>query len=174
MRIVQLTAVELTLRVARAPVGASEVPAGSNWGPFIRRCLKAAGIDFAAPWCVAYAQLMGKTALQKWWPLPVTAGCQYLAEWAEKKGVLYDTPKVGDMFLMWELVKSKEHPEGVWRFAHTGFIDEGPLVEGKWPTLEGNTSGEGSREGWIVAARHRGFGPKDRFFRWAELIPEDV
>lgn len=166
---ITLEATELVLRVARGPIGACEVPAGSNRGPFVRRCLKAAGLDEGYPWCVGFAQLAGRTALGKLWPLPVTAGCAIVGEWATKRGILHDTPEPGDLFLLRALVKDKEHPAGLWRFAHTGFID-GPKEPEGWPTLEGNTSGEGSREGWIVAARHRNFGPADRFVRWATLL----
>lgn len=171
MKTITLEATELTLRLARVAVGASEVPTGSNKGPFVRRCLRAAGLPEGLPWCVGFVQLVGRTALGAAWPLPVTGGCAVVGDWAKRRGVLEDEPAPGDLFLLWLLVKDKEHPAGLWRFAHVGFID-GPKEPEGWPTIEGNTSGEGSREGWIVAARHRNFAPADKFVRWIDLFAE--
>src|SRR5690242_16523378 len=142
----QISVVDLVLRNAAGRVGASEVPANTNSGPYVERVLKRVGLKKGQPWCAAEIADVGAMALEKAWPLPLTGGCQELHDWAVKQGVLVDKPERGDVFLVW-------HPE-LGRFAHTGFIVD-VLADGSCSTHEGNTSGNGSREGWIVAERTR-------------------
>lgn len=159
--IISIDAIDLVLAVSAGGLGGCEVPANSNAGPFVERRLKRVGLPKGQPWCAADVAETGAIALGPRWPLPLTGGCVVLAEFAEKKQVLYDTPKRGDVFLIW-------HAE-LGRFAHTGFnVDQ--LDTTKWHTHEGNTSGGGSREGWLKAERERVFTPKDRFIRWTELL----
>ena len=79
-------------------------------------------------WCASFVSMVGQTALGSAWPLPLTAGCQVLADVATKKKILKATPAVGDVFLIW-------HPS-MGRFAHTGFVlAVNPIV-----TISGNTT----------------------------------
>jgi hypothetical protein len=57
------------------------------------------------------------------------------------------------------------------RFAHTGFC-VADLGDGTWLTHDGNTSGAGSREGWMKAEQKRRFKPEDRFIRWINLLSD--
>lgn len=154
---------DLVLRVAAATVGASEVPANTNAGPFVERCQKVTGNTKGQPWCASFVAMVGEAALGPLWPVVKTGGCQPLHDWALGRGVVHEQPTIGDVFLVW-------HAE-LGRFAHTGFV-LAVRPDGNCHTIEGNTSGAGSREGWMVAQRTRRFRPEDRFVRWTELVHE--
>lgn len=149
--------IDLVLRVASKSVGACESPPNSNAGPYVERVLKRVGLEKGQPWCAADLADTGVCALGKLWPLPLTGGCQVLYEFGVAHKIVFEAPQRGDVFVIW-------HPE-LKRFGHTGFVrgDHGE-------THEGNTSGAGSREGWLVAERTRVFKPEDRFIRWINLF----
>lgn len=160
-----ISPVDLVLTVSSAGVGGTEVPVASNRGPFVEPRLKLVGCKPGDPWCAADVAFTGHLALGAAWPLPLTGGCQALYEWAVKHGCIATTPSRGDVFLIW-------HPE-LGRFGHTGFVVNVP-ASGPCTTHEGNTSGGGSREGWLKAERQRVFKPEDRFIQWtAKLPPEE-
>lgn len=157
---ITLNAIDLVLRVAAKSTGASEHPPNTNSGPYVERVLASVGLVKGQPWCAADVYDTGRIALGPLWPAPKTGGCQFLYEWGVGKKIVHPTPERGDVFVVW-------HPE-LGRFAHTGFII---AVDGlTCTTHEGNTSGGGSREGWMAAERTRVFGPKDRFLRWITLL----
>ena len=146
---------ELVLWIARSQVNVTEVPPNTNKGLKVEDYLATVGLSPGQPWCAAFVAWVGVYALGGRWPVPKVGGCALLGEWAAKKGLLKTTPEAGDVFLLY-FPKLK-------RFAHTGFI----LSAGtECVTVEGNTSGAGSREGWGVFERKRTFGPDDRFIRW--------
>lgn len=158
--------IDLLLRVSAKSEGASEVPAGSNAGPYVERVLKRVKLSKGQPWCAAEIADSGVLALESLWPLPLTGGCQELHDFALKHGVLYSSPQRGDVFLIW-------HPE-LKRFAHTGIIAAIDAT-GLATTHDGNTTQKGqtgaaSREGWVKAVKQRRFQPEDRFIRWVELV----
>ena len=152
---------DLVLRVASATVGASETPADTNSGPFVEACQKVTGNKKGDPWCASWVARMGVRALGDLWPIEKTGGCQALHDFGLKHGAIDSAPIAGDIFLVW-------HQE-LGRFAHTGFVVE-VLNDGMCRTYEGNTSGAGSREGWMVAERTRRFKPSDRFLRWTPMV----
>ena len=156
--------VDLVLRVSTAGVGGAEVPANSNNGPFVVPRLKLCGCKAGDPWCMADVSYTGHTALGEAWPIPLTASCQFAYEWAVKQGCIATTPSRGDVFLVW-------HPE-LGRFGHAGFVVNVP-TSGPCTTHEGNTSGGGSREGWLKAERQRVFKPEDRFIQWTAKLPAE-
>lgn len=160
----KITPIELLLRVSAASVGATEVPPNTNAGPYVERVLATVGLKKGNPWCAAQVYDWGRIALGKKWPLPATGGCAVLGDFAKKKKILRTTPEVGDVFLIY-------HPE-LGRFAHTGLI-RSVEPNGAFGTREGNTSGAGSREGWLAADRVRTFKQADRFIRWVELVTDD-
>lgn len=151
-------AVDVLMRVALATEGASEVPANTNRGPFVERCQRITGNKAGDPWCASWLAMVGTAAVGESWPLPKTGGCQALADFAKAKGVLKDTPQDGDAFLVWH--------ESLHRFGHTGLVLDATTRD----TISGNTSGAGSREGWIVGRRIWTFTPADRFIRWTALL----
>lgn len=152
-----MTEIERVLFVAATQVNVTECPPNTNSGLKVEEYLETVGLTKGQPWCAAFVAWCGRVALKKDWPLPLTGGCQALSVAAQAKGWQVERPAVGDVFLLW-------FPK-LNRFAHTGFIE---AITGKQiTTLEGNTSGAGSREGWGVFRRTRSFGTADRFIRWA-------
>lgn len=162
---ISLSPIDLVLKVAAASVGASEHPPNTNRGPYVERVLKVVGLPPGQPWCAAQVADTGVTALGRLWPLPLTGSCQALNDFALSHKIRFLKPERGDVFLVW-------HPE-LGRFAHTGFIETvgSQFLNNQALTLEGNTSGGGSREGWMKAERTRTFKPEDRFVRWVMLLP---
>lgn len=160
---ITLTPVDLLLRVAGATVGASEVPPNTNAGPYVARVLAGTHTAVGNPWCAAWVTDVGDHALGDAWPIPRTASVQHMAEWAKTQGCRYLalSPHVGDVFVLWF--------PALKRFAHTGIVT-GVTGTGEVTTVEGNTSGAGSREGWVVAARTRRLGKQDRLIRWTEVV----
>jgi hypothetical protein len=160
--VVIISEVDMVIRVASATLGASEVPAKSNRGPYVERVLAGTHTPAGKPWCAAWVTDVGTSALGQTWPVPRTASVQAMAEWAESKGVRYvSKPKIGDLFCLW-------FPE-LNRYAHVGLVTG--LVGGKIVTVEGNTSGAGERDGWLVASKTRTLGKMDRLIRWVEALP---
>lgn len=155
------TPIDVVLLVSAGGVGGVEVPANSNAGPFVEPRLKTVGLKKGNPWCAADVAHTGRIALGTLWPLPLTGGCQALYEFGEKHGLIETTPERGDVFVIW-------HPE-LGRYAHTGFVVD-VLADGSCRTHEGNTSGAGSREGWMKAERIRQFKERDRFIRWSRRV----
>ena len=163
---VVLSPVDLVLRVALATVGAGESPPNTNRGPFVAACLATTGLPEGHPWCAAYTTHIGLTALGAAWPVRRSASVQQQADWAKNAGcrlVATKTPAlVGDLFVLF-------YPS-LKRFAHIGFV-QAVAADGRTiTTVEGNTSGSGSREGWIVAKRTRGLTARDRLIRWANVV----
>lgn len=169
-RTVTLDAVDLVLRVAHATLGAAESPPNTNAGPYVERILKTTGNRKGDPWCAAWVANIGVTALRAAWPVPRTASCQALADWARKEKVRFLATagaQPGDLFLLW-------YPK-LNRFAHVGFV-QSVNKDGSIVTLEGNTSLPGdnnpatSREGWLVASKTRRLQANDRLIRWVNLL----
>jgi CHAP domain len=159
--------VDMLLRVARATVGASEVPANTNAGPYVERVLKGTGHGKGAPWCAAWVTDVGVQALGDQWPVRKTASVQQMADWAQAAKCRYVAAKapaaVGDLFCLWF--------PSLKRYAHVGIVTE-VAADGKTvKTVEGNTSGAGEREGWLVAERTRTLTSKDRLIRWVQVFP---
>lgn len=161
-----MSPVEFVLRVAEATVGAGESPPRSNRGPFVAECLKTTGLGEGYPWCAAYTTRVGLAALQQKWPVIRSASVQQQCEWAAKQNVRLIATKVkaepGDLFALWD--------QKLRRWAHIGFVvdvaKDGKTVQ----TIEGNTSGAGEREGWMVARKTRVLTSKDRLIRWRNLL----
>lgn len=158
MKLLSAADVTKVLATAVAETGVTEEPPGSNAGPRVEEYLAAVNLKKGDPWCAAFVAWVGVHAVgdDAWMP-PNVGGVATLGDWAKREGVRMLKPKVGDVFLLY-FAKLR-------RFAHTGFVTEKPDAAGKWGTIEGNTSGGGSREGWGVFARRRAFGPNDRFIR---------
>lgn len=148
---------------------ANEQPEGSNKGQVVEAMLKACGLGGGYPWCAAAVYHWGKGSQydvlteKSLWPLPATAGCLQLGEFAKEKKVRYLTPKVGDVFLIYH--------KSVGRFGHTGIVTH-VNPDGTYLTIEGNTARSGTREGVGVFNLKRTVRPEDRFIRWVELLPE--
>lgn len=171
MSTVSIDLIELVLSVEAAKQGASEVPVGSNAGPYVERVQRVTGNAKGDAWCASDCADTGTIALRSTgisWPLPLTGGCQELADYALKHGALVATPQRGDLWLAWH--------ESLGRFGHVGFVlsvsPDGMHIE----VQAGNTIMPGQpgnvREGWLNWIRTEPIGPKDRFIRWTLLIQE--
>lgn len=152
---------------------------GNNSGLMIGRFLRGVGMPEGQPWCAAFVHhvgywshfdpRIGKTS----WPLPATASCYVLGDFAKKKQVLERVPVDGDVFLLFRPTLG--------RFAHAGIvariIDAGHTPGGSpWfdcHTIEGNSNEDGSRDATSVVRIVRRFYPDagDRFIRWPALDP---
>lgn len=158
----------LVLTVAYTFDGWTEI-GGNNRGQAVERFLKHVALEPGQPWCAAWVAYVGYygcydyATKKSYWPLPKTGGCAYLGDVAKGKSVLVAMPEPGDVFLVYF--------PSLKRFAHTGFCVSAN-TDGSWVTIEGNTSGGGSREGWGVFERTRTFDAADRFIRWRTLLPE--
>lgn len=128
--------------IAIGEIGKQEIPRGSNWGPDVQKYLIAVGINFPASWCMAFvywcclhAGVSGK--------LVKTGGV--LAQWNGDtgKGIEFETPMAGDIFIM-------DFGHGL---GHCGFVEK--VQADKIFTIEGNTNDTGSREGYEVCRRVR-------------------
>lgn len=170
-RAVTLDAVDLVLRVARATLGAVEYPPKTNGGPYVERVLKSTGNRRGEPWCAAWVYDIGNTALRSAWPVPRTASCYQVGEWAKQQGCRYlpsAGAQPGDLFLLYYGGKLN-------RFAHVGFVLS-VNADKSIVTLEGNTSQPGdtdpatSREGWQVASKTRRLSAQDRLVRWVDVL----
>ena len=166
----------LLVAAATSFVGIGE-EGGDNRGQVVELFLREVRQPPGQPWCAAFVHHVGfwshwDHAIKKSsWPLPATASCWELGEFARVRGVLFKDPAPGDVFLVF----GKQFQ----RFAHTGVIaavnrvlatPAGDTVF-EATTVEGNTSDDGSREGRMTLTRTRRFSTRsgDRFIRWAEL-----
>ena len=150
---------------------------GNNRGLMIDLFLRGVGQMRGQPWCAAFVHHVGYWSHfdhergASVWPLPATASCYVLGDFARRKRILKDEPEPGDVFLLW-------NPR-LGRFSHTGIVahvhedadDQGDTGWITCDTIEGNTNDDGSREGDAVLRRVRRFWPKlgDRFIRWTDL-----
>lgn len=146
---------------AKRYLGVVEEPKNSNRGLCIDYWIRECGLDpkEGLPWCAAYVGQIGRQAIGASWPVPRTASVAAIAAWAATKpGVLQTTPRAGDLFILWN--------EKLKRFAHVGIVIEYNAANDTYRTVEGNTNGGGSRDGFGVFARARVVVSKDRFVRW--------
>src|SRR5688572_21553262 len=98
---------EMVLAAALAFRGLVE-QGGDNRGQMVEMFLKTVGLGSGKPWCLAYLSHVGYWALsdpiagQSLWPLPATASCWVLGEYAREKNVLMKLPQRGDIFLKFD------------------------------------------------------------------------
>ena len=169
--LLQITPVEMVLRVASATVGASEVPPNTNTGLYVERVLARTRTPKGNPWCASWVSDVGAIALGAEWPVVLTASVQAMCDWARDKGCRYVATKVpplpGDLFALWF--------PSLKRYAHVGIVWS-VNADGTVQSLEGNTSQPGDnnpatqREGWCVAQRIRTLTDRDRLIRWTEAM----
>jgi len=166
----------LLVAAATSFVGIGE-DGGDNRGQVVELFLREVRQPPGQPWCAAFVHHVGfwshwdHSAKQSSWPLPATASCWELGEFARVRAILRKDPQAGDVFLVY----NKQFQ----RFAHTGVVASvsralatpaGDTVYA-CTTVEGNTSDDGSRDGRLTLTRTRRFSSRagDRFIRWADL-----
>jgi len=165
----------LLVATANAFVGLGE-EGRDNRGQMVELFLREVRQPAGEPWCAALVHHVGywshydNASHGSTWPLPATASCFELGEFAREKGILVEQPAVGDVFLL----RSSE----LKRFAHTGVVvglvqsfGSGDNTSYTCTTVEGNTNADGSRNGNMTLRKTRRFSIAngDRFVRWANL-----
>jgi hypothetical protein len=164
----------LVVAAASSFIGVGE-QGGDNRGQMVELFLREVNEPPGKPWCAAFVHHVGYWALydhrarRSSWPLPRTASCWELGDFARTRGILVERPRDGDVFLLYS--------RNAGRFAHTGFVvDEmgGPQAGQRafeCITIEGNTNDDGSSNGNNTLIRTRSFdlGRGDRFIHWVDL-----
>ena len=130
--------------VAELFVGWVRETTGKNDGPWVEAIQRTTGNKKGDPWCASFVNWVLDIAYRDMNPLPATASCDVLLEFARKNQLLTSTPQPGDVFLV---MRTKNDA------IHTGIVTEVKADTVK--TIEGNTHREGAREGNGVWARER-------------------
>ena len=144
------------VEIATAEIGVEEID-GTNCGPRVNE-YKAATWLLATkpwPWCAAFVcwvvrEAMRKVGLQESATLkrPRTAGAWDFENWSRQQDATTHTLKpAGRDILPGDIV--------VFTFSHIGIAISAPDSKGNVQTVEGNTDGEGSREGGAVLRKVR-------------------
>lgn len=158
--------VSLALASAKSQIGVREQPLGSNRGPQVSKYLGSVGLGGGYAWCMAFDFWNAQEAARELRlknPLPKTAYCPDLANWASERHCLFSRPEPGDFML------SYSSPEGYLRASHTGIVES---VDGDdFTSIEGNTNLDGGREGNGVYRKHRRAGSRYKFVRWNLVAP---
>lgn len=145
-----MTLGQKSLEIAKANIGTSEMPKGSNSGPEINIYLRSVGLGPGYAWCMAFVYYcVNKAAgdLEIVNPLIKTGGV--MRQWNETKlrkipgKVVNANVKPGDIMIM-------SFGKGL---GHTGIVES---VKGSLVTIiEGNTNVTGEREGYKVCRKQR-------------------
>ena len=130
--------------VAELFVGWVRETTGKNDGPWVEAIQRTTGNKKGDPWCASFVNWVLDIAYRDMNPLPATASCDVLLEFARKNQLLTNTPQPGDVFLV---MRTKNDA------IHTGIVTEVKADTVK--TIEGTTNREGAREGNGVWARER-------------------
>jgi len=133
---------------------------GQNKGPWVRLYMNG-NEGQAWPWCAGFVCFILKQVCQNLgMPLPIktSVSCDTLAASAEEKGSFLKESKVVD--------KTQITPGSFFlnRRTSADWIHTGIVVRAEdevFETIEGNTNDEGSREGYEVCTRIRGYRKKD-------------
>jgi hypothetical protein len=133
---------------------------GQNKGPWVRLYMKGHEGE-AWPWCAGFVSFILKQACDTLGcslPLKTSFSCDILASGAKDKGIFLrgsiasDIKKIKPGSLFLERRTSTD-------WTHTGIVIG--VKDTVFLTLEGNTNDEGSREGYEVCMRIRGYKSKD-------------
>ena len=136
---------------------------GANRGPWVRLYMD--GYDGEdALWCCGFVRFCLDQAfghLNQSAPMIKTFSCDRFAEWSDQRGFLVrggsgdlSVLRPGHLFLVRKTTTD---------WTHTGIVTN--VFSDYCETIEGNTNDEGSRNGFEVCARKRGYGPLD-FIVW--------
>lgn len=144
------------IRIATAEIGTAEID-GSNCGPRVNEYKASTWLDSTKPWpwCAAFVCWVVQQALiaagvteTATFKRPRTAGAWDMERWSREQDDTTQTkkPHRGDI-APGDIV--------VFRFSHIGFAVSAPDNAGYVLTIEGNTDGQGSREGGAVLRKRR-------------------
>jgi hypothetical protein len=132
---------------------------GKNMGPWVRLYMYGnEGAEF--PWCAGFVCFLLRQAclaMGREMPIQPSVSCDSLAASAKERDVFVSErqararkPQRGALFLNRRTARDWTHVGLVTKFGSDSML-----------TIEGNTNDEGSREGYEVCTRTRGYGSKD-------------
>jgi len=141
--------------LASKEIGVEEIN-GSNCGPRVNEYKAATNLppNEAWPWCAAFVCWLVREAMKvcglketATFKRPTTAGAWAFEQWSLKQDGTTQTRRLhhGDI---------EAGDIVIFTFSHIG-IATGPPEMGRIPTIEGNTDGQGSREGGAVLRKSR-------------------
>jgi len=143
------------VKLARAEIGVQEVN-GSNSGKRVKEYQSATSLGGTGwPWCAAFVCFVVRAAMKNLgiketakFKRPATASAWGFEAWSRKQDNSTNTKKPHDGDIQaGDIV--------VFTFSHIGIATSSPNKDGYVDTVEGNTDGEGSREGGAVLAKKR-------------------
>ena len=152
---------------------------GDNRGQMVELFLREVRQPPGQPWCAAFVHHVGywshydHAARQSSWPLPPTASCWQLGDFARQENLIDTEPVPGDVFLLYFPTLQ--------RFAHTGVVVSLDRTMQRTndriyicTTIEGNTNEDGAREGRMTLQKTRRFSVRngDRFIRWSRAATQ--
>lgn len=146
-RVVITSLVERAVEIALGEEGVREQPQGSNKGPRVDLYNLATNVPVGSLWCMSFVYWCFQRAADQTGdenPMPQTAYCPTLYNWAKKHDKLVEKPQRGDIFLV------KGLRDGKPSVIHTGIVTGGSIE-----TVEGNTNNDGSSNGIGVFTRQR-------------------
>jgi len=144
------------VRIATAEIGVEEI-GSTNKGPRVNEYKAATWLPSTEswPWCAAFICWVVREALRstgvketKTFNRPMTAGAWDLERWSREQDDSTNTrkPHRGDI-VAGDIV--------IFKFSHVGFAVSKPDANGYLQTCEGNTDGQGAREGGAVLRKKR-------------------
>ena len=144
------------VQIAKGELGVEEVD-GTNCGPRVNEYKAATNLPSTEPWpwCAAFVDWVVREAMKAanvketaTFHRPTTAGAWALEAWSLAQDSTTHTkkPHRGDI-LPGDII--------VFTFSHTGFAVSAPDINNYVTTIEGNTDGQGSREGGAVLRKRR-------------------
>lgn len=147
---------ETLVKVALGEVGTEEVD-GTNCGPRVNEYKAATNLpaDESWPWCAAFvcwcvrgAMRITTTPETSGFKRPRTAGAWDFENWSKRQDDTTQTQRnPGDDIKAGDIV--------IFKFSHIGIAVSDVDKNGFVTTVEGNTDGEGSREGGAVLKKTR-------------------
>ena len=146
---------EEIVRLATKEIGVQEVN-GTNSGKRVKEYQAATSLGGTGwPWCAAFICFIVRAAMANLsiketekFKRPTTASAWEFEAWSRAQDKTTNTKKPHDGDIVaGDIV--------VFTFSHIGIATGSPDRSGFVPTIEGNTDGEGSREGGAVLAKKR-------------------
>lgn len=139
------------LKTALSEQGVKEQPPHSNWGPRVKQYLASVGLDFPAPWCMAFVHWC---YAQNGKRLGGYGLVQAFDNWAQLNGYIVVRPRRGDILCYdWEPNNWDDHVGIVVRVLALRW--RGGKFKGWVRTIEGNTSPDNDSNGGEVMIRYR-------------------
>ena len=152
---------ELIVEYARQHLNQHPVEiGGQNKGPWVRLYMNGnEGTEW--PWCAGFVSFILKQTCRQMnisLPINTSVSCDFLAASAKEKGLFMRESDVTDIAQITPgsfFLNRRTSTDWV----HTGIVTR--AEENVYHTIEGNTNDEGSREGYEVCERVRGYKKKD-------------